>query len=128
MKPPDTVEPDVLIDAEFNAMNERTFQAWVRRIALENNWLFFHTYDSRKSDKGFPDCVIVRDGFLIFAELKVQSESKGKVTPNQQVWLDALGIVSDESFPGARNGKIYEPVRVFLWRPLDRKQIIEVLT
>jgi hypothetical protein len=60
--------------------------------------------------KGFPDLVLVRDGALIFAELKRQD---GRVSPEQKVWLEELNKT-----PG---------VTVCVWRPADWELIIELL-
>ena len=64
----------------------------------------YHTWNSRRSEPGFPDEVIVlpRTGRLIVAELKSE---KGRVSKNQQRWLDAFATI-----PGAE---------VFVWRPRD---------
>lgn len=51
-------------------------------------WLAYHTHDSRRSEPGFPDAVFVRDGRIVFAELKA---ARGRVTPEQRAWLEALG-------------------------------------
>jgi len=59
---------------------------------------------------GFPDCVLVRPPRLIFAELKSEN---GKVQPKQQEWLDILA-----QCPGAE---------VYLWRPSDFEQIVDIL-
>jgi hypothetical protein len=40
---------------------------------------------------GYPDLTLVRNGFLIFAELK---SAKGRVSAEQQRWLDELTAVS----------------------------------
>jgi hypothetical protein len=83
----------------------------VRSLALANGWLFYHTRDSRRSEAGFPDCVLVKPGRLIFAELK---SAKGKPTHAQEVWLSLLA----HSVPG---------VVCYLWRPKDVVEIAEIL-
>lgn len=50
--------------------------------------------------KGFPDLVLVKGERLLFAELK---SATGKLTPEQQAWLDALRQV-----PG---------IEAYVWRP-----------
>lgn len=92
---------------EYNAqvaagMSEAKLQQLVMALAAATGWtLRYHTHDSRRSNKGFPDCVFLRDGRLVFAELKSQ---KGRVRPEQQMWLDALRD---------------SPADVYLWRPSD---------
>ncbi len=49
--------------------------------------LVYHTHDSRHSEAGFPDLVIVGPGGCLFRELKGDG---GKVSPAQQKWVDAL--------------------------------------
>jgi hypothetical protein len=70
-------------------ISEKVFQGQVRKAAIVNGFLFYHTWNSMRSAAGFPDCVLVhpKKGRLIFAELKSET---GKVTPEQQSWIDAL--------------------------------------
>ena len=137
-RPPDTVSKDEAIDAEFKGMTEIQFQRWVEVEAKENGWLVHHTHDSRRNswttDPGLPDLILVRGGILIFAELKKQ---KGKVTKKQQIWLDALNVVAASVFDFIRRlfgsvgagfrHKKNRPIQVCLWRPLDWREIREVL-
>ena len=75
--------------------SEADFQWWLRKRALEFGWLYHHNYDSRRSDPGFPDTVMVRGDRIIFAELKAP---KGKLSDPQTTWLEALGDVDVESY------------------------------
>ena len=84
------------------AISESELQGFVVTLARTHGWLAYHTHDSRRSEAGFPDLCLVRDGRVIFAELK---SMKGKVTDAQQRWLDELG--------GA------DGVEVYVWRPVD---------
>ena len=70
------------------AMKERELQQAVQEAAALFGWLYYHTYDSRRSNPGFPDLVLARNGTILFVELKSQT---GKVSPEQQTWLDAVG-------------------------------------
>jgi VRR-NUC domain len=96
---------------------EGSLLARVRRLATDNSYISYHTHDSRKSDLGFPDLCLARtatstsSGRLIFAELK---DRKGKVTREQQLWLDMLA----HTIPG---------VEVYLWRPADFSDIMQIL-
>jgi hypothetical protein len=47
----------------------------------------FHTYDSRRSEPGFPDLVICGHGRVIFAEVKRKG---GYYTDAQRRWLAEL--------------------------------------
>lgn len=90
-------------------MTEAQWQRKVTDYARLKGWRWYHTHDSRRSNHGFPDLVLVRAGRLIFAELKSEA---GRVTPAQQAWLNDL----TEAI-GA----------VYLWRPSDWPEVLEVL-
>ena len=66
---------------------EHELKSKVRGLALQLQWRYYHTNDSRRSEAGFPDLVLVRDGRLIFAELKRQ---KGVLSDDQIDWLNDL--------------------------------------
>lgn len=87
--------------ANAKAMTEKQLQEVVRRIALLRGWRYYHTHRSQHSPAGFPDCTLARGPRLVFAELKRQG---GKVTTEQQAWLDDLTAAS---------------VEVYTWRPAD---------
>tara|TARA_R100000808_G_scaffold3776_2_gene12959 strand:+ start:2635 stop:2967 length:333 start_codon:yes stop_codon:yes gene_type:complete len=92
---------------------EAKFMLEVKQEAQMNGWMYFHPYDSRKSVPGYPDCTMVRNGRLIFAELKAHEGSKGKPTIFQQQWLEELATV--------------RTVEVYLWNPNDMETIKQVL-
>jgi hypothetical protein len=78
-------------------LTEKAWQSIVVRLAKQNNWLSYHTFDSRRSPSGFVDCVIAKAGSpLLCVELKTDA---GQVTPAQQAWLTALagctGVVAE---------------------------------
>ena len=89
--------------------SEKEFQARVIAEAELNGWLVYHTYDSRRSQKGFPDLVLVRDQETIFAELKSES---GLLRGDQCKWRDAL-INAQQVWR--------------LWRPSDINEILRIL-
>jgi hypothetical protein len=73
-------------------VSERAFMQAVRREALAGGWLFYHTFDSRRSAPGFVDCVLAKPGRpLLCWELKT---ADGIVTLAQQRWLEVLGQVA----------------------------------
>jgi hypothetical protein len=94
---------------------EKGFQAAVVEYAQLRGWLTYHTYDSRRSDPGFPDLTLVRDGRLIFIELK---SATGRLTTGQHAWLRALRKVDDRS-----NGAVH----AYVWFPTDWPTIEDVL-
>jgi len=95
---------------ELGQLTEKAFLQQVRDLAELCGWLVYHTYDSRRSPEGFPDLVLVRGDKVIFAELKSE---KGRVRPEQRMWLDALEKV--------------RKAEACLWRPSDWDRIVEVL-
>ncbi len=68
-------------------LSERQFQQQVISAAEALGWLCYHTHDSRRSQPGFPDLILVRGSRMIAIELKV---GRRKPTPAQIVWLEAL--------------------------------------
>jgi hypothetical protein len=97
-------------------VTEKVFQAQVIELARLLGYLVYHPYDSRRSEKGYPDLTMVkpgcddRPGRIIFAELKT---NVGRVSPSQREWLQAL-----EGCPG---------VECYLWRPSDWDAIVSRL-
>lgn len=85
-------------------MREKEWQEQVIELAGYYRWLVYHTYDSRRSAKGFPDLVLVRE-HVIFAELKTD---RGRLSVDQRRWLEALRAA----------GQIAE-----LWRPRDFERV-----
>ena len=67
-------------------ITEKQFQSQVVRIAKVFGWMAYHTYDSRRSEPGFPDLVLVRER-VMFRELKTE---KGRLTPAQKLWGERL--------------------------------------
>ena len=91
-------------------ISEKEFESQVKDLAKIFGWKYYHTWRSIHSPAGYPDCCLVRENRLLFAELKSE---KGKVTPAQQEWLDALDAT----------GKC----EVYLWRPAQIEEIAEIL-
>jgi hypothetical protein len=71
-------------------ITEKHLQELVRKAAILTGWRLYHTFNSMHSVKGFPDCCLVKGNKLWFVELKNET---GKVTPEQQDWLEALARV-----------------------------------
>lgn len=89
-------------------MSEKQFQQQVVDMARALGWMAYHTHDSRRSEPGFPDLVLVRER-IIYAELKSET---GKPTLEQLSWMEALKVAGAE---------------VYLWRPSDACEIEETL-
>ena len=82
-------------------MSEKDWQRCVLDLAGVHGWQAYHTYDSRRSQPGFPDLVLWRRGELIFVELKT---AKGRVSLDQTRVIDGLEAAGQ---------------RVYVWRPDD---------
>lgn len=76
------VEPGPAINC-----SEKEFQSAVIALAKQNGWIVHHHFDSRRSEPGWPDLVLIRDGRLLIRELKTEI---GEESPEQIVWLAAL--------------------------------------
>lgn len=86
---PASVSVDEYHAMQAKNMPEKVFQATIIGAAMRQGWLVYHTFDSRRSQPGFPDLVLVHPeaGKCLFRELKTQT---GKTTPKQDEWLTAL--------------------------------------
>lgn len=114
--------------------SEAAFQEQVLALARLYQWRCYHTHDSRRSQPGFPDLVMVRPPRLVFAELKTE---KGRVGREQAAWLAALGDVAEvvdmlneehrEGPFGSAGRDALATVEVYLWRPSDLQRIAETL-
>ena len=102
---------------QHRAILEADWQAFVLRLATAAGW---HSYAPpragvralgtvRTTTPGYPDLTLCRGPRLVFAELKSEM---GRVTPEQQAWLDRLEAAGAE---------------VYLWRPSDLPAVRETL-
>ncbi len=66
---------------------EKELQANVLEAAALYGLLAYHTHDSRRSQPGFPDLVLVGPGGVEFWELK---SAKGRLSHDQEHWRVAL--------------------------------------
>lgn len=82
-------------------MTEKQLQSAIVDCARLLGWRTYHTYDSRRSDPGFPDLTLARGTRLVFAELK---SAKGRLSEAQAEWKAALELAG---------------APVYVWRPED---------
>jgi len=75
-------------------MGEAELLAAVRQTCRTLGLLCYHTHDSRRSERGFPDLVIVGAERVIYRELK---SARGRVRPEQRAWLDALTAAGQDA-------------------------------
>lgn len=99
-------------------ISEIAFASQVESLLNLFGWLWCHFRPARSNKgwrtplaghKGLPDYVAVRDGVLLFAELK---DRYGKPSREQQEWIDALKAAGQQ---------------VYLWRPGDIDEVTEIL-
>lgn len=84
-------------------MSERALQSAIMRLAKDNGWLAYHTWNARKSAPGYFDCTFAKVGHpLVLAELKTAT---GSLTIEQQRWYDIT--------------KQTTGVECYIWRPDD---------
>lgn len=82
-------------------MTENALQAAVLNFARQLGWMSYHTHDSRRSQPGFPDLVLVRGHRVLWRELKTQT---GRLRPDQTRWITALELAGQDAA---------------VWRPID---------
>jgi len=82
-------------------VTEAELQAAILDCATANGWWSYHTRNSRGSNAGWPDLVMLRAPEAIFVELKRED---GRVTPEQSEVLGKLRACGLE---------------VHVWRPSD---------
>lgn len=103
-------------------LREADLQDAIVEAAMMLGWKVMHTRPARtgkgwrtplQGHRGFPDLVLLRPPRLIFAELKSLS---GKLTPEQEGWLDALELVAEN---GAADRGPFEHVapETYVWTP-----------
>lgn len=97
---------------------EKQIQSAIVDIARLLGWRVYHTFDSRKSEAGFPDLVLVRDR-VIYAEVK---RSGQKPRPSQVDWLNALSRAGAEVYLWTEDD--YDEVAAILSRRVPRPETV----
>lgn len=95
-------------DPAEEAQSEKAFQADIVKFAEKQGWTCYHTYNSRKSQEGYPDLTLVRER-VVWIEAKTET---GVVSAAQQTWHELLNAAGQEAY---------------IFRPKDWPQIVEVL-
>lgn len=97
-------------------VTEKEWAGTFHETAVLFGWRDYHTYNSRRSEPGFPDHVLVRAERMVIAELKTE---EGELSPAQEWWINALQKVA-----AASNGAL----EVYLFRPSQfETEVLEVL-
>jgi hypothetical protein len=92
------------------ALTEKQWLWQVQDLASKLRWTHYHPFLSVRSPRGWPDLALCRPPRLILAELK---SDKGKLTAAQALWLELLNDCP--------------AVEVYVWRPADFPDVLEVL-
>jgi hypothetical protein len=80
-------------------ISEADLQGSVIVAARELGWLVYHTRNSRQSEPGFVDLVMVKSPRIIFAEIKTEkgrirkghwNKAGSRWLPGQDTWAEAL--------------------------------------
>lgn len=93
-------------------LSEADWQQQCLDYARLMGFLCYHTFNSQRSEPGYPDLTMVRER-VVFAELKV---GKGRVTAAQTRWLERLQRAGAEAYVW-RGPQDWPLVRAALKRP-----------
>jgi hypothetical protein len=88
-------------------VSEKAVMAAIRRVARREGWRTYHTHNSKRSEPGFPDLVLVKPPVVLFTEVKRAGEQP---TLEQQRWLEALQRCTQ--------------VETYVWYPDDMGTIV----
>lgn len=92
------------------SLTEKQWQSCIMSALRAHGFLAYHTYDSRRSQPGFPDIIALRGWRILAIELKAE---KGRLTPAQREWLAAFEAT--------------DHAEAYCWRPSDWDTIERVL-
>ena len=99
-------------------VTEKQFSQQIEQLLDLFGWRWCHFRPARTAQgwrtaisgyEGFPDYIAVKGKRLLIAEIK---SDKGKLSPEQEVWLDELAACGQE---------------VYLWRPAHFEEIARIL-
>ena len=90
-------------------IHEKEWMQQVIDLARMLGYLVYHTHNSIRSEKGYPDLMCIRPPRLIVVEVKTL---KGRLTPEQKKWLEWFKACG---------------VETYVWRPNQLEEIIEIL-
>jgi hypothetical protein len=114
------------LPTHYGSISEKAFTAQVIKLAQYLGWRTAHFRPAmtkrgrwvtavQGDGAGFPDLVLVKQGKLIFAELKAE---KGRLSEAQDAWVADLANCETSIGVG---------VMTYVWRPSDIEEIEEVL-
>lgn len=115
------------MDPRLDSISEGQFQALVVDAARQLGLAVYHTHDSRRSEPGFPDLVIVGKRGVMYRELKT---AKGVLSMDQKYWLAILHAAGADAGvwrPGLWPAAITHELKVLggleIARPVKRRAI-----
>jgi hypothetical protein len=86
-------QPDAQALADASVGDPETrLQLQVIELANRLGFRAYHTHDSRRSEPGFPDLVLVKPPRVVFVELKV---GRKQLTDSQKAWMFDLEHCSE---------------------------------
>jgi len=98
-------------------ISEREWQSHVCKIAELKGWRYYHPPDNRpvngiiqKVVAGFPDLCLIKNGRMVFAELK---RERGNVSVQQESWMRAISKCG---------------IEVYVWRPSNLNEVVAILS
>lgn len=77
-------------------ITEKAFQSTVIKALRVAGWTHYHTYNSIRSVKGFPDLIALHEKKRRVLAIEVKTET-GKLTPEQDAWLQLFSLCGIES-------------------------------
>ena len=112
--------PRSAYDQISGTVSEKAFMTTIQQAAELYGWWQYHTYDSRSSNAGFPDLVLIKPPRVIFLEVKSE---RGRLSRAQADVLAMLQECGPLSCRYERDG-----VSAAMVRPSDWEQIVEWLS
>ena len=116
-----TRRPATVFDRVTEAAWQADIIAAVRKL-YGNHAMVYHTFDSRRSDAGFPDLVIWLPASLnhaprlLFLELK---DEKHEATPAQAAWISGLRLAFREDYGRFTAAVVRPSDKEEVWRWLE---------
>jgi hypothetical protein len=118
--------PRSAYDEVSGTVSEKAFMDTVLQAAEIYGWWPYHTHDSRRSNAGFPDLVLIKPPRVLFLEVKSE---RGRLSRAQ---ADVLAMLEECSHGHCQhiseNGPRAVGVQAAMVRPSDWEQIVEWLS
>lgn len=132
--------------AAAKQMEEKDFTTLVKGIARSHGWLAYHTYNSRRSDQGFPDIIAVKpwnpewahkiatgEGYPSQTQVPFETRLRGALDGAKSGKVVVAELKSETNYPTASQREwlsflaIVSPdIRCYVWRPSDLAEVYEV--